>query len=167
MPSKTQSILIAAVVGAVLSIITSFLATSGGAMQYVGSTLACLVFIAVPMLAVWHYANTYQLTIPAGSGAGLGAMAAVVSGILGYIISFALQAVGVLPTQEEMIAMQREQMLSQGLTAEQIDQAMGFATAMTGPVGVVVGIVIAAVVGAIVGAIAASIFKKGVEEDAF
>lgn len=164
MPSKTQSILIAAVVGAVLSILTSFLASSGGGMQYVGSALGCISIIAVPLIAVWHYTNTHKLTLSAGSGAGLGAMAAVASGILGYIISFALQSVGVLPTQEEMIAAQREEMLSQGMTAEQIDQAMGFATAMTGPEGIVAGVLIAAVIGAIVGAIGASIFKKGEEE---
>ncbi|MEO0559720.1 MAG: hypothetical protein AAF170_16230 [Bacteroidota bacterium] len=165
MPSKTQSILVAAVVGAVLSVLTQFLASSGGGVQYVGSALGCISIIAVPLIAVWHYTNTHRLTLNAGSGAGLGAMASIASGLLGYIIAFGLQAVGVLPTQEEIIAAQREDLLSQGLTAEQIDQAMGFATAMTGPVGIIVGLVIAAVVGAIVGAIGASVFKKGTADD--
>ncbi|GAB5535792.1 MAG: hypothetical protein Rubg2KO_20410 [Rubricoccaceae bacterium] len=166
MPSKTQSILVAAVVGAVLAVLTQFLASSGGGVQYVGSALGCISIIAVPMLAVWHYTNTHQLTLNAGSGAGLGAMASIASGLLGYIVAFGLQAVGVLPTQEEMIASQRETMLSQGMSAEEIEMAMGFATAMSGPIGIVVGIVIAAVVGAIVGAIGASVFKKGTADDA-
>ena len=166
MPSKTQSILVAAAVGAVLTVLTSFLAASGGGVQYVGSALGCISIIAVPMLAVWHYTTTHHLTLSAGSGAGLGAMASIASGILGYIVSFGLQAINVLPTQEEMIASQREQMLSQGLTAEQIDQAMGFATAMSGPIGIIAGVAIAALIGAIVGAIGASVFKKG-EEEAF
>ena len=164
MPSKTQSILVAAVVGAVLSIVVSFLAAAGGSVQYVGSALGCLTLIAVPMIAVWHYTNTHRLTLNAGSGAGLGAIATVASSLLGYVISFGLQAVGVLPSQEEMIARQREELLSQGMTAEQIDQAMGFATMASGPVGILVGVLIGAVVGAIVGAIAASIFKKGEAE---
>ena len=164
MPSKTQSILVAAVVGAVLSVVVSFLAAAGGSVQYVGSALGCLTIIAVPLIAVWHYTNTHRLTLNAGSGAGLGAIAAVASGLLGYIITFGLQAVGVLPTQEEMIARQREDLLSQGMSADQIDQAMGFASMASGPVGIVIGVLIGAVVGAIVGAIAASIFKKGEPE---
>lgn len=165
MPSKTQSILIAALVGAVLSVLTSFLASSGGGMQYVGSALGCISIIAVPLIAVWHYTNTHRLTLSAGSGAGLGAIAAIASGLLGYIITFALQAINVLPSQEELIDMQREQMLSQGMTAEQIEQTMGFAAAMTGPIGIIVGVIVAAVIGAIVGAIGASIFKKAETED--
>jgi hypothetical protein len=164
MPSKTQSILIGAIVGTVLTVFTSFMTAQGGSLQYVASALGCIAIIAVPMVAVWHYTSTHQLTISAGSGAGLGAITGVAWGLLGYVVSLGLQALGVLPTQEEMIALQREQMLSQGLTAEQIDGAMGFATAMTGPVGAIAGIVIGAVLGAIVGAIAATIFKKG-EED--
>ena len=164
MPSKTQSILVAAVVGAVLSVVVSFLAAAGGSVQYVGSALGCLTIIAVPLIAVWHYTNTHRLTLNAGSGAGLGAIAAVASGLLGYIITFGLQAVGVLPTQEEMIARQREDLLSQAMSADQIDQAMGFPSMASGPVGIVIGVLIGAVVGAIVGAIAASIFKKGEPE---
>ena len=167
MPSKTQSILIAAVVGAVLSLLTNFFASSPGGLQYVGSALGCITIIAVPMVAVWHYTNTHRLTLSAGSGAGLGALAAVAAGLLGAVISFGLQAAGILPSQEELIERQREQMISQGMSAEQVEQALGFATMFTGPLGIALSLVVGAVIGAIVGAIAASIFKKGEVEGAY
>lgn len=164
MPSKTQSILIAALVGTVLSTITGFLATSQGGLQMVAAVLGCLVMISVPLIAVWHYTTTHQLTLAAGSGAGLGAMAAVAWGVLSAIVGYTLQALGVMPSQEELIQMQREQMLSQGLTAEQIEQAMGWVEMSTGPLGIVINVVVAIVIGAVLGAIGAAIFKKGQEE---
>ena len=60
-----------------------------------------------------------------------------------------------------MIEQQRDQMISQGMEPEAVDQAMGFAEMFQGIGGFAINLVIAAVIGAIGGAIAASIFKKG------
>ena len=166
MPSKTPSIGLGAAVYAIFSLIIGFVAINGGtAGQYLVSVLCCLAALAGPFAAVWHYTSTNRLTIPAGTGAGLGAAAVVLGGIASYLITLVLQAINLYPSSEEMIEMQRNQMIAQGLEPEAVEQAMQMAEMFQGPLGAVVNLVIAAVIGAVGGAIAAAIFKKGVAGD--
>ena len=162
MPSKTQSILLGAAVYTVASLITGFIAIQGGgASSYLTSALCCVSALIGPFVAVWHYTSTNNLTVPAGTGAGLGAAAIVAGGVVSYLITLLLQAVGVYPSQEDMVEMQRDQMAAQGMEPEQIEQAMGMVEMFSGPLGILVNLVVAAVIGAVAGAIAASVLKRG------
>ena len=163
MPTKLPSIAIGAAVYAVLAVALSFVALSGGAVaQTVSGCAICLAAIVGPLVAVWHYTSTHRLTIPAGSGAGIGAASGALGAIAGGAIGLLLQAVGLLPDAEAQLARSREMMLDSGMDPAQIDQQMEMAGAFSNPViGIVIGIVIGAVVGAIAGAIGASVFKKG------
>lgn len=169
MPSKTPSITIGAAVYAVVSLLTTFLTinATGTGGQFASGTIGCLIGLIAPVVAVWHYTSTHQLTIPAAQGAGVGALSALAGAALAGLIQFGLQAIGVLPSTAEIIERQREQMIASGqVTAEQYDQMMsGMGGLASNPLlGLVVGIVIATILGAIAGAIAAAIFKKGTDE---
>lgn len=162
MPTKTPSILLGALVTTVLGLFMAVMSFSGGtAGQYLSSLICCLTGIAGAGVAVWHYANTHKLTLKAGAGAGLGALAVAVGGLISYVITEALQAVGLFPTDAEIMEQQRQQLLAQGMDPAQVDQGLQFAQTFQGPIGVVVNVIVLAILGAVFGAIAASVFKKG------
>ena len=166
MPSKSRSILIGAAVAAVLAFIQGFLAVGGGTSgQYLGSLLCCLVAAAGAGTAVWHYTTTHNLTIPAGTGAGLGAAAVSAGYLVAYLIGVVLQAVGLRPSNAELLEQGRQQMIDQGMDSALVDQGMGVAEMASGPLGAAITLLVMAVLGAIVGAIAASVFKRGTVED--
>ncbi len=162
MPSKTPSIALGAAVYAVAGLIMGFIAiNTGQAGQYLVSVLCCLAALAGPAVAVWHYTSTNHLTIPAGQGAGLGAAAVAIGGLVSYGITRLLQAVGAYPSAAEMLERQRDQLVAQGMDPEAIAQAMQMGELFQGVGGALVQIVVVALIGAIGGAVAASIFKKG------
>ncbi|MEM0963404.1 MAG: hypothetical protein AAGK21_12800 [Bacteroidota bacterium] len=164
MPSKVPSIILGAVVYTIAAFITGYISLNGGtSAQLITSALCCVSALLGPGVAVWHYTTTHSQTVPAGTGAGLGAAAVVIGGAVSYVITLALQAIGIYPSTEEIMERSRDQMLAQNpeLTAEQVDGAMQMAEMFSGPLGAVVNLVMAAVIGAIGGAIAASVFKRG------
>jgi hypothetical protein len=166
MPSKTQSILLGAAVAAVLTIANLFLATGGGQTgQYLAGLVCCLSAVAGAGVAVWHYTSTHNLTISAGTGAGLGALACAGGYLIAYVVGEGLQAVGVLPSDAEVVERARQQLLDQGMDPAQVEQAMQFSELTTGVLGAVINVVVLAILGAVIGAIAAAVFKKG-EPDA-
>ena len=158
MASKLPSILIGALVYAVVASIGGILSATGGGAQYLGGALACIAIILGSAGAVWHYTSTHRLTIPAGQGAALGAGAGVVGAIVGWILNQILVAAGIVP---DPIEAARRQLEGQGMTQEQMEMAMQWTERFTGPLGIVAGVIFAVVLGAIFGAIAALIFKKG------
>ena len=167
MPSKTPSIVLGAAAYAVLSIGFAFLALRGGtAVQAAAGCFGCFVILAGPMLAVWHYTSTHRLTLLPGQGAGLGAITGALGALASGLASQALVALDVLPDVAETLAVQRDQMRSQGMDPAQIDSAMGFAETLSGlsanpVVGILSGIVLGAALGALFGALASVTFKKG------
>lgn len=167
MPSKTTSILIGALVYAVVGAIMSFIASQGGLMTAtLGGCGACLAAFAGPVVAVWHYVTTNRLTIPAGTGAGLGALTGVVGAGVAFVLGYILRALNVLPTTDELLARQRELMINAGLDPAQVDAQLAAGSAMSGPVAeVVIGVLAGLVVGAIGGAIAAAVVKRGAAYD--
>ena len=167
MPSKTPSVVLGAAVYTVLAVLFSFLATRGGpALQAAAGCGVCLAVLAGPLVAVWHFASTHRATLLAGQGAGLGALAGAVGALGSGLVSQALISLDVLPDAAEALAMQRDQMLSQGMDPAQIDSAMQMAetlgTLSANPVlGIVAGVALGAALGALVGAVGASMFRKG------
>ena len=160
MPSKTQSILIGAVVYIVLGLLINFLFQGGG---MVAGFLACLIPLSSGLVAVWHYTATHNLTIPGGQGAGMGALAGLAGAVVASAIAYALISAGVLP---DPIEAARIQMEGQGMSDEQIDSAMAMVERFSNPViGLAIGAVVGTLLGAISGAIGAVIFKKGEDAD--
>ncbi len=166
MPSKSRSVLIGAGVAAVLALIQVVLTVSGGtAGQYLSSLVCCLVAILGAGTAVWHYTSANRLTIPAGTGAGLGAAAVAAGYLVAYVVGEVLQALGVTPSDAEIIARSRQQLVDQGMDPAQIDQGLQMAEMLSGPLGAAVSLLMLAVLGAVAGAIAAAVFKRGEGED--
>ncbi|HLT46904.1 MAG TPA: hypothetical protein VK002_06720 [Rubricoccaceae bacterium] len=158
MPSKLTSILIGALIYAVVGAIGAIISAASGGMQFVGGALGCIALIAGTAGAVWHYTSTYRLTIPAGQGAALGAGAGAVGALISWVLTWILTSAGIMADPVEQA---RRQMEGQGLTEEQMEMALRWTETFTGPLGIVVGLAIGAILGAIIGAIAALIFKKG------
>ena len=123
-----------------------------------GSCLSCIAVLGAGALAVWHYTDTYDLTLTGGSGAGMGALAGLVAGIASSLLSFLLVAVGVAP--DPMAALEA----AQAGGAEMPQWLLDFYSGSTFyVVALVIGLVIGAIAGAIGGAIGAAVFKKGGE----
>lgn len=168
MPSKVPSIVVGAVVAAVLSLLTTFVSAGGDANQVLSSVVSCLCCLGAigsGVVAVAHYTNAHALTISPGTGAGMGAAAGFLGMLAAALIGLLLQAVGVLPTTEESMAVARESMRAQGLTDEQIEQGLQFSSYLTGPLGTAIFSILGAILGAIGGAIGAALFKKGTADD--
>ena len=166
-PDKKPSILIGAVVYAVLSLGSAFLVSRGGmSMQYLAGCLGCLVILAGPAVAVWHYTSTYRVTMLAGPGAAMGAITGALGALIGGLASQGLILLNVLPDAAEAMGIQRDRMIAQGMDPAQVDQAMKMGESFSGlasnPVlGIAIGIVFGAALGALFGALATLVFKKG------
>jgi len=162
MPSKSQSILLGTAVYVVVSLILQFIGQGmgGGAATMVVGALGCLIALAIGAVPVWHYTSTHNLTVPAGTGAGMGAISLVLGAILLSLVTWLLVSAGVMPDPQEIAL---EQMEREGMPQEQIDLAMQFANPL---ISAAIGAVLGAILGAIGGAIGASMFKKGTEPPA-
>ena len=163
-PSKNSSIAVGVAVYVVLGLVAAFITFSGGtATQTLGGLLSCLIGLAAPVVAVWHYTSTHSLTIPAGAGAGLGAITSAVGAVISTLLSWTFQRIGIFPTTAEMMEQQRDQMIAQGMSPEDVDGMMemfgGMGDNLLLQLGI--GVVLGAVIGAIAGAVAAAVFKKG------
>ncbi|MDX1439915.1 MAG: DUF4199 family protein [Rubricoccaceae bacterium] len=159
MPSKTQSIIVGALVYVVLGLLIQFLFIG----TTLGGVLGCLVLLSAGLIAVWHYTSTHSVTIAGGQGAGMGALAGFAGAIIGGLLGYLLISLGVMDDPMEAALAQME---SQGLSDEQIEQGMAMAERFSNPViSMVIGSALGAILGAISGAVGALIFKKGGDED--
>ena len=167
MPDQKQSILIGALVTALLGVLLAYFSQGGGqaAATVSGLVACCVPALAGSLMALWHYTDVYAVTLSTGEGARLGAVTAAVGSILSALLTYLLRFVGVFPDTEEQIEMMREEMVDQGMSPEQIDQALEFSQNFMSPLAQV-GFVIAAVfiyalVGAGGGALGSALFKRG------
>lgn len=153
MPSKLNSLLLGGLIIAVLS--TSYLAFINMA--------CCAGVILGAMAGVWHYTNENDLTIPPGTGAGMGAMMAVIGALAAFGLNYVVGLVG-LPDNQE-IGQQMQQMFMPGgeMTDEQREAMESMNTPAMQAVNMGIGVVVSLIFGAIGGAIGAAVFKKGEE----
>ncbi len=156
MSDKTPSILIGGAVVAVLS------------TSYIGfiNCLCCAGVIIGAMTAVWHYTNTNSLTIPAGQGAVIGLLAAIVGAVLAMLVNYILINLGIRSDQaivEFILNRFGDQMPLEQVEAmeEQLDASLSFGIFF---INSLIGLVVSVIFGAIGGAIGASVFKKGEDE---
>lgn len=158
MPSKTQSILLGALTYAVVNVVLSVIAQGaalGTAGGLVFALLGCLIALAIAALPVWHYTSMHNLTLRAGPGAGMGAMAIAIGVIIAAVLQYSLIAAGLLADPQEAMMDQWE---AAGMGPDEIEMAQRLANPL---ITTAIGIVFGAVIGAVGGAIGASIFKKG------
>lgn len=123
--------------------------------------VSCLLSISVGLLATWHYTNTYELTIPGGTGAAMGALAGLVAGAVSSLKAiFDFVSGRSAAMQEEVI----RNLEAQGVNPDQMGPWLEFGTSPTWvATSVLMAIVISAILGAAGGAIGASLFKRGGE----
>ena len=156
MPDTKQSILLGAIVSGILS--TSYLSFI--------NLLCCLGVIAGALVAVWHYTDTNEITIPTGKGAGIGALAAIGGGVISMVLNLALIKAGIrhdIAFTEFMLNRFGDSMPPEQLDAmeAQIEAPFQFGAYMLNSL---LGFGISAVFGAIGGSIGAKAFKKGGDE---
>lgn len=157
MPSRAQSVLIGGVVIGVAIAILDF-------VPFLGQCLACLAIVGAGVLAVWHYTSTYNLTITGGTGAGMGALAAIVAAIVDGLFGFVFAALGLTISPQEAMRRSVDQMREGGMSPEQVEAVQQFVESpLFLPSVMFCAIVIYALLGAIGGAVGASIYQKGDE----
>ena len=157
MPSKQQSIILGGIVVTILS--TSYLGLI--------NMFCCLGVLLGSMVAVWHYTETYEITLKSGDGAKMGALAAifglVVAGILNYILIAVFDI-----RHDQAIAQYMLDLFGDNMPAEQYDQTIA---EMNAPLtirkalnGMLMGLALFPAFGAIGGILGAKMFKKGGDE---
>ncbi len=160
MPSKSQSIIVGALVYALLGLAINFLFVG----TTIGAVLGCLVAFSGGTIAVWHYTSTHSLTLEAGKGAGMGALAGLGGAFVASALALLFISLGLMPEPMEAV---RQQFIDQGMTGEQLDQSLAMAENFSNPIiSLVIGSVVGALLGAISGAISALVFKKGGDSEA-
>lgn len=157
MGGKAESILLA---GLASGVVASLLEVVPGA----SGCLTCAAYLGSGMLAVWHYANTYGVTLSAGSGAGLGAGAGVLAGVASGGIDYVIARLGGRPTFREQIEAGYRALEEGGMGPQQLEQIQAW---MSSPgflvAAMLFGLVLIAVMGAVGGVIGAGAFRKGEE----
>ena len=156
MPDTKQSIILGALVSGILS--TSYLSLI--------NLLCCLGVIAGALVAVWHYTETNELTIPTGKGAGMGAMAAIGGGVISMVLNLVLIQMGIrhdLAMVEFILNRFGNEMPPEQIEAMEAQLEAPF---MLGAyfLNALLGFAISAAFGAIGGSIGAKVFKKGGDE---
>lgn len=136
--------------------------------SYLGliNCLCCAGVIIGAMVAVWHYTNTNELTIPTGEGAVMGLIAAVVGTVIAFVLNMILTSMGLgleAAIQEFVLDRFGDQMSPEQLAdmEEQFEASSSLGARL---VNGVIGLAVSSVFGAIGGALGASLFKKGTDE---
>ena len=153
MPDSKQSIILGAVVAALLS--TSYLSFI--------NCLCCAGMIIAGLLTVWHYTSNNDLTVAPGKGAVMGLTAAAIGSFVAIFLNYVLIMMGIradAAIMEFIVGLAGDNMPPDQLDEmrKQIETPATFGKHfLNGLIGVVVG----GIFGAIGGAIGASVFKKG------
>lgn len=162
MGSQQRAILLGALVTGLLATVFAIIG-QGNTSPVLGIAACCLPSLLGPLTAIWNYTNTESLSISTGEGAKMGFMAGAGGGLIAGVLSYVLRMVGVIPSEEEVLAKLRDTWVEQGLTAEQIETAEKMTGFASGPIAIIISIVVLGILGAIIGMIGAAIFKKGDE----
>ena len=153
MPDSKQSIILGAVVAALLS--TSYLGFI--------NCLCCAGMIIAGLLTVWHYTSNNSLTVPPGKGAVMGMTAVAIGSFIAIFLNFILIQMGIRADVAIMRAI--VEIVGDNIPPDQLDQMQEQietpATFGKHFLNGLIGVVVSAIFGAVGGAIGASVFKKG------
>lgn len=115
MQSKAESILLA---GAVTGIVVSLLEL----VPAIANCLVCAAYVGSGWLAVWHFTNTYGVTLRPARGAVMGALAGALGAIISSLVDFGLSMLGTKPTFVEQFEDGIEALESGGVGPQQLEQ---------------------------------------------
>ena len=153
MPDKQQSIILGGIVAGILS------TSSLGFLNF----LCCMGIIIGALVAVWHYTDTHELTIPSGTGATIGVMVGIVAVVISFVLNLILIKAGI--NHETAVNEFILNTWGDSMPPEQIEGIESQMNAEKGIVeyvlGIGIGLVFSSVFGAIGGGIGAKMFKKG------
>ena len=166
MQSQTTSILIGGLTCALLSTaiqIVSTMSNPAGQDPMLGAVfgcLGCIVGLTSGFIAVWHYTGEYELTLSRSAGVKMGALAGLVSGLVGFLMVRALMMMDVLPSADDVILQIMENSNLDGADAEMdfVTQLIGLSM---GWLGLVMALIFGPILGLLGGMIGAAMFKKG------
>lgn len=169
MPSYWNAVitagLITAIVYSVIGLASAYLTINGstGAGQGLGIT-ACLVSSIAGVISNRMYAKGFNLTYPIGKGALLGFLAALVTLLVGTAISLFWTQIIDTGMNDALMEAQILTMEAQGLTQDQIEQALAFSPDPGSLNGILIqfgiGFVSLSIINVISGIISAKIFAK-------
>ncbi len=127
--------------------------------------ICCLGVMIGGATAVWHYTSTNELTIMSGEGAGLGALAGILGGLIGFGLD---QTMGTFGLGSQQIQQGLWEGFMDPAQLEQMrDQQEAFQSGGMKFVGIAMGMAFGAIFGAIGGAVGATMFKKGTQVDEY
>lgn len=125
------------------------------------SYVAFLFLLAGIILAVKEYKILNNNFVGFGEGLGIGTLTSAVTGLIASIFSFAYIMFIDTTIPQQMADMQREQLESRGMTAEQVEQTMELASKFSSPgILFLFGILLYIFIGFIWSLIVSAIFKK-------
>lgn len=151
MPNKIQSILLAGAAVGVSAVIIGFI-------PVVGDCVACLLFLAAGVIAVWHYTDRHDLTLKGGQGLVLGAVAGLVAGAVQAVLERVFVGLGLKPGWQEEMQRSFDQ---SGMDPAQLEQIQGWLSSPGAYIGIAaVALVMCAIAGGIGGVIGANVFKR-------
>ena len=165
MQSTGTSILIGGLSCAVLTTliqVASTMVNSGGQNPILGAVfgcLACLIGLTSGIIAVWHYTGEYEVTIYQGDGIKIGALAGVVSALVGFLLVRILTWMGVMPTAAEIVEEMSNNPAMEN-AGSQLEAMVPLYEFFMGWGGLIIGLVIGSILGLLGGMLGAAMFKK-------
>jgi hypothetical protein len=156
-PDNFQSLLIGAGVALVLS---------GVPFLNLINFLCCMGVALGGATAVWHFTNTYSLTLTPGEGFKQGAIACLIGGLALYVIQMILLVAFGYQSGKEWIDVMKnfvgnDPAARAQFEAQMAEQAREATSIKNIAIGLVTTLILYPLFGGAGGAIAASLFKKG------
>ncbi|RFS14084.1 DUF4199 domain-containing protein [Emticicia sp. C21] len=161
-PSTARIALKWGIISAVIIIIFSVASFMTGLFKNtISSYIPFLFLLAGIIFAIREYKTLNNNFLGFGEGLGIGTLTSAVTGLVASIFSFAYIMFIDTTIMQQIADMQREQLESRGMTAEQVEQAMEMASKFSSPgILFIVGILGYIFFGFIWSLIVSAIFKK-------
>ncbi|KPK87226.1 MAG: hypothetical protein AMS27_03175 [Bacteroides sp. SM23_62_1] len=167
MEQKNTSILVNALIwGTIIGLISvvysvvlyMFDQTFNQALGYLG----IIILLAGLILGIRNYRdNVLDGILPFGKAFGFSMLIVVISALIGSIYGYLLYTVIDPDLMEKMLDLQTDRMLEQGLTEDQVEQALQFSRRLMNPIFLMIsGFVVNILMGVVISLIIAAIFKK-------
>jgi hypothetical protein len=149
--------LIQGVVGFLLFVI---IVMTGVKQNWMTSGISIVVLAVLMVLAHREFKKTHENMMTYGQGVGLGTLLSVVASVLSAVLLYIY--VGFINTGYSAAALkiQRTALEERGMSGAQLDQALGFTSAMLTPVGILVSSLISGVIVGFIVSLIVSAFTR-------
>jgi len=159
MSDKLISVLLGAGTTILVLVAARLLGASGVLGMAGGGAFCCLAVVGGAIVAVLHASRRSGARVLAGPGAGLGTLATGLGAAVLMGVTTLLAGPIDPAARDAQMEMTRQQLIEQGITGPQLDQAIQAAAVAQGPLGNVFLVIGVAIMGAIAGAIAATMTR--------